>query len=234
MDFFLYTALILGLSGSLHCVGMCGPIALALPLSTRERMSVWGQAAIYHSGRILTYGLMGLLFGMLGRGIALAGWQKSISIGLGIMILAGVFFSWSIEHQVVKIPGLNRFLQTIKKQLGKNLRINTPSATFRVGMLNGLLPCGLVYVALFGAISTGDLLAGGLYMLVFGLGTTPLIFSLMIAGKRLPLSWKGVLAKLSPVLLTIVALLLIYRGVHLQIPADLRFWEATNFQPMCH
>ena len=234
MNFLIYTAFLLGLSGSLHCVAMCGPIALALPLTARERMSVWMQAVIYHAGRIMTYGVLGLLFGLLGQGVALAGWQKGLSIGLGIMILLGVFFSWSIEHQVVKIRPVSRLLEKLKKQLGKNLRLNTSGATFRVGMLNGLLPCGLVYVALFGAVSAGHFLTGGLYMIAFGIGTTPLILTLMIVGKRLPMVWRGYLQKLSPVLLTIVALLLIYRGIQLHIPVDLRFWEATNFQPMCH
>jgi sulfite exporter TauE/SafE len=234
MSLLLWTALILGLSGSLHCVGMCGPIALALPLSARQRFEVWKQVAIYHSGRIMTYSLMGLLFGLFGQGIFLIGWQKWFAIGLGVLILVGVLFSWSIEHQVIRIPIVARLLEKVKYLLGKNLRMNTSGAILRVGMLNGLLPCGLVYVALFGAVSTGDAALGGLYMMMFGLGTTPLIFALMLMGKQIPVKFKSLLRKLSPVVLVLVALLLIYRGYLLEVPADLDFWEATNFQPMCH
>lgn len=234
MDILIYTAFVLGLSGSLHCVGMCGPIALALPLTARERLAMWVEVGVYHAGRISTYALLGFVFGLLGQGVALIGWQKNISIGLGVLILLGVIFSWSIEHQLVKIGWVKKGLARLKQQLGKYLRMNTKSAVFRVGMLNGLLPCGLVYVALFGAVSTGHYLVGAGYMLAFGLGTIPLLFSLMIMQKRIPLSWKHVLQKLSPLVLVVVAILLIYRGIRLEVPVDLNFWEATNFQPMCH
>jgi len=231
MDY--WSALMIGVFGSLHCVGMCGPIALALPLTTKEKSKVILQSLLYHLGRIFTYSLMGILMGLLGWGIVLAGYQKAISIGIGIVLIISVIFSFSLKQNIFNVKWLPRFFSNIKARLGKLLAIKSNSSALSIGFLNGFLPCGLVYIALAGAISSGGILQGGLYMACFGLGTLPLMFALMTMG-NFNRQYFLRLRKYIPVGLVIFGLLLIYRGVKLQIPTAIEFWETTNFQIMCH
>ncbi|MEM1322531.1 MAG: sulfite exporter TauE/SafE family protein [Bacteroidota bacterium] len=230
---FLWTAFLLGLGGSLHCVSMCGPVVMALPLTARERKSVVLQALLYHLGRVSTYALMGLFFGLMGWGIALSGYQNLFSILLGVALLGSAIFSISLEQQLLKQPYYRSFIQKVKTRLSRALSIDSSSSAFGIGALNGLLPCGLVYVALAGSISTSSAWAGAAYMALFGLGTLPLLFALMLASYR-PQRWLARFRQAIPYGLAIFGIFLIYRGFLLDIPVELRFWESTNFQPMCH
>jgi len=230
---FIWTALLLGLGGSLHCVGMCGPIAMALPLTARERKQVVFQSLLYHFGRITTYGLLGLMMGLLGWGIALTGYQKIFSIGLGVVLLVTAVFSISIENEILSSPFFISKINWVKHKLGQLLSIKGKSSAFKIGMLNGILPCGLVYIALAGAVASGSYLNGALYMIAFGFGTLPLLLTVMVIGKLNPIFFTK-FRKLIPLGLVFFALLLIYRGLMLDIPANLAFWEANNFPVLCH
>ncbi len=207
-----WTAFLLGLGGSLHCVGMCGPLVVALPLKREERMVVAWQSAIYHLGRVMTYALMGLLFGLLGWGVVLLGYQKALSIGLGVILLLSVLLSVSPENRLMRTAWYRTAMERLKKTIGRAFTIKGPGGAFVLGMLNGLLPCGLVYVALAGAVSSGDHWSGALFMTLFGLGTTPLLLAMMVAG-RWSVKWRGRLQRLVPVTLVVFGLILIYRGV---------------------
>jgi hypothetical protein len=229
----LWAAFILGLFGSLHCVGMCGPIAMALPLTAKERSQVVFQSLLYHSGRISTYTLMGIFMGLMGWGIGLAGYQKVFSVALGIILIITALFSISIEQKMMQNAFFQRLFSYVKTNLSRLLSIRNQSSAFKIGLLNGILPCGLVYIALAGAVTSESIGTGALYMAAFGVGTLPMMLSVMIFGnlnKQIFFRFR----KWIPVGLVLFGMLLIYRGVMLDIPFDLKFWEDNNFPTMCH
>ena len=229
----LWVAFSIGLFGSLHCVGMCGPIVMALPLSSKEKNHVVLQSLLYHSGRITTYALMGLFMGLMGWGILLAGYQKSLSIMLGVVLILSAIFSFSLERQIFANKGFQRLYDQIKYRLGKALRIKNNFSAFNVGLLNGILPCGLVYVALATAVASGGPVSGALYMALFGLGTLPMMVGVMVFRNlyQRPLLK---LRKLIPAGLVLFGALLIYRGIILEIPADISLFGLDNLPVMCH
>ncbi len=215
--------LLLGLAGSLHCVGMCGPLLLALPLDASGKRKVAGQMLVYHSGRLLTYAVLGLLFGLLGQGLAIAGFQKMLSISAGIFMLAMALMAWRFERLVTALPGFGVFTRRVKSGIGHLLRRNTATATFSIGLLNGLLPCGMVYAALAGAIAALGPAQGGLFMAIFGLGTLPLLLSVTWLGQSFSTQVRRKIRIAQPILLSLVGLLLIQRGLHL----DLSLFESA-------
>lgn len=229
-----WTALMLGLGGSLHCVGMCGPLALALPMPGAARMAMAWHSLQYQLGRAVTYTFLGLAFGALGQGIAMAGWQRGLSVGLGAAMLIAVVFSLPVEQYVLRLPGLGSALGRLKAALSKQLHQQGQRAAFTVGLLNGFLPCGLVYFALAGALATGHVLSAMLFMFLFGMGTWPLMFALTMAGGLASQPVRRRLRQASPVILFAFACLLLYRGLNTDVPLDLRFWAAQETPVMCH
>ena len=230
----LWTAFTIGLLGSLHCVGMCGPIALSLPYQGSKRYYAVGNVLLYNLGRVLSYGLLGSAIGLFGRGFFLAGFQSYISIGLGITLLLIAVFSIDVEQHILRIPLMNRINQWVKQQLGRLLRQRGPGKLFLIGMLNGLLPCGLVYMAIVGALATNHMIEGALYMMLFGLGTIPLMLGTAMAGQFIKLHWRVRLRRLLPAFLVAFALLFILRGLNFEVPVDFRFWQDLQNVPMCN
>ena len=210
----LLTAIVLGLVGSLHCAGMCGPLALALPMTGNSRATfVLGRVA-YNLGRIVTYCLLGAAFGLVGQTLAFAGFQRWVSIAAGSAILVGLFVS---SRSTVSLP-VARGVAWIKSGLGALLRRRSVASVFSLGALNGLLPCGLVYAACAGAVATGGLLSGVEYMAAFGFGTVPMMLGIGFVGQKLQFTLRFKLQRLIPACLTLVAVLLILRGLSLGIP----------------
>lgn len=228
----LITPLLLGLAGSLHCVGMCGPLLLAFPVDASGRWPILGRMLTYHAGRILTYAALGLLFGLLGQGVALAGFQQGLSVAAGIFMLTMAFAAWRAERLVKALPGFGAFTRWVQGLMGKLLRQHPGGATFSVGLLNGLLPCGMVYAALAGAISTTGGTEGSVFMALFGLGTLPLLLAVSVFGRALSLGARQKIRFVQPVLLTVAGLLLLHRGLQL----DLSLFEAAvpGAQYECH
>ncbi|MBK6997398.1 MAG: sulfite exporter TauE/SafE family protein [Lewinellaceae bacterium] len=219
----LITALLLGLAGSLHCVGMCGPLLLALPLDAAGKWQVMRKMLVYHVGRILTYAALGVLFGLLGKGLAIAGFQKILSIGAGAFMLGMAFMAWRFEQLVTALPGFGAFTQGVKSGIGNLMRKSPNGSTFSIGLLNGLLPCGMVYAALAGAIASSGGLEGGLFMAVFGIGTLPLLLMVSVLGRSFSVSIRQKIKFAQPVLLGLVGLLLLQRGLNL----DLSLFESA-------
>jgi sulfite exporter TauE/SafE len=219
----MLAALILGLAGSIHCVGMCGPLVLALPLSFNQRWQLTRQMLGYHSGRILTYFALGVVFGLVGKGIAVAGFQKTLSLVAGCVMIVMAIGTWRIENMVASLPGFGRFANKIKQELGRMMRTNPGRATFAMGAVNGLLPCGMVYAALAGAISTAETFEGGIFMLIFGVGTLPLMMTLSLLGHGLGAPFRKKIKLVQPFLLVLAGLLLIQRGLNL----DLTLFESA-------
>jgi len=210
----LWTAFILGLVGSLHCAGMCGPLALALPAAGNTTPGyVLGRLA-YNLGRLVTYSLLGIVFGLAGRTFLLAGLQRWVSIGLGVALLIGLFAS----RKLALWRPITLFVEQLKSRMSGLLRRRSLASLAALGLLNGLLPCGLVYVACAGATATGGILAGASYMAAFGAGTVPMMLTISLFGKLVPISLRLQLRKAIPVCVFLLATLLILRGMSLDIP----------------
>lgn len=210
----LWTAFMLGLAGSLHCAGMCGPLALALPHPGGGAHGFIASRLAYNLGRIVTYTSLGLVFGLLGKSLALAGVQRWLSLGAGTLILLGLLFATKLGAGTPVV----RVIHWLKSSFGRLLQRRTLGSLGLLGLLNGLLPCGLVYAACAGAAATGSLLAGMTYMALFGLGTLPLMLGIGLSGRAVSASFRFRLQTLTPASLAIVALLLILRGLSLGIP----------------
>ena len=143
---YLLQAFLIGILGSFHCIGMCGPIALALPLKNQSLLSKIFSSLIYNGGRSITYGIMGFLFGLIGRGLYLGGLQRWTSIALGVIMVLSVIFP--ILFRKVNLESrVDNALSSVKKLFGRFLSVRTYKSLFIIGLLNGLLPCGLVYIA---------------------------------------------------------------------------------------
>jgi sulfite exporter TauE/SafE len=207
-------AIALGFVGSLHCAAMCGPLMLALPVPPGGPARFVAGRVIYQLGRMSTYCLLGVLAGLIGKSILLAGFQRSLSIALGLAILLGFLISKKIA---VSAPVV-RFVTHLKTAMSAQLQRRNFRSLALLGMLNGLLPCGLVYVALAGAVTQGRLLDGIFYMAFFGLGTLPTMLGIGIAGRMFPLAFRLRLRGAIPMGVFLLAGLLILRGMALGIP----------------
>jgi len=214
----LISALLLGLMGSFHCAGMCGPIAIALPLhGNRLPQKIYG-GVLYNLGRTLTYGVMGAVFGLLGQGVRMIGFQQKVSIIMGAIMIISVFFPSLFKNQYNTEKSWISWVGKLKSAIVKMFAIRSFSSLFFIGLANGLLPCGLVYIAIAGAIGTGEVVYGSLYMLMFGLGTIPMMLSIAIAGNVLSVAIRKKINRLIPVLVVIVGVFFILRGLSLGIP----------------
>lgn len=207
-------AIALGLVGSLHCAAMCGPLMLALPVPARGAGGFIAGRVVYQAGRVTTYCLLGLAAGLAGQAVSLAGFQRWLSISLGVAVLLGFLLSkrLAVSATVVRLVG------RLKQAMSAQLRERSHRSLALLGMLNGLLPCGLVYVALAGAVAVGGLAEAVIYMALFGLGTTPAMLAIGLSGKMFPPAWRFKLRRAMPAGVFLVAGLLILRGMGLGIP----------------
>ena len=210
----LWTAFTLGLVGSLHCAGMCGPLAMAVPVIGRGSAAIAFSRLIYNSGRVITYVFIGTLFGLLGQAFALAGIQRWISIAAGVLIITGLLVSLKWGNSTM----MTLWIVRLKGLFGGALRQRSIPSHFSLGLVNGLLPCGLVYVAAAAAVTTGAWYHGAIYMFFFGLGTLPMMLGIGMLIGKLGQKWRLRLQNLVPVSLAIVGGLLILRGAGLGIP----------------
>ena len=207
-------AFLLGFLGSLHCAAMCGPLMLALPVAGGGVGRFVVGRLIYQFARITTYCLLGVAAGFVGQSVALAGLQRWVSIALGVAILAGFL----ISKKIVLAAPVVRWVGQLKQLMAAQLKQRNFRALGLLGILNGLLPCGLVYVALAGAVAGGTLTSGILYMAVFGLGTLPMMLSISLSGRLFPVAWRMPLRRAIPMGVYLLAALLILRGLGLGIP----------------
>ncbi|APQ16054.1 sulfite exporter TauE/SafE family protein [Maribacter hydrothermalis] len=214
----LLSAFILGLMGSLHCVGMCGPIAFMLPVDQTNNYKKFGQIFIYHFGRLMAYGIIGLLFGLLGKGLSVFGIQQKLSIAIGAIMILIVLIPYKTFNKYNFSKPIYKIISKVKNQLGKELKKKSPDTFLTIGFLNGFLPCGLVYMALFGAIAMGNAVQGSLYMVLFGLGTIPLMTTAIYFSGLLKGGIRQKVQKAIPVFVVAIGLLFILRGLGLGIP----------------
>ena len=168
----------------------------------------------YNAGRIVTYCLMGIVFGLAGWTFLLAGLQRWVSIALGVALLVGLFAS----RKLALLNPVTAAVNQLKSRMSVLLRRRSFAALAVLGLLNGLLPCGLVYVACAGAAATGGIFAGAQYMAAFGLGTVPMMLAISLSGSLVPASLRLKLVKTIPVCVFLLGTLLILRGMSLGIP----------------
>ena len=215
---FLIAALTLGFLGSFHCLGMCGPIALALPTGTAKGLKKTGLIISYNFGRMITYSVLGLIAGFIGKSFVIAGFQQLFSIVLGVAILSILLFSNAFPKTSKLHHQLFLIFAKIKTHLAQLLSGKGPSPLFLIGLLNGLLPCGLVYMGLAGALASGNIIHGAVFMAVFGLGTFPMMLLIPLATDYLSAKVRNQFRKIVPVFVGFMAVLLILRGLNLGIP----------------
>lgn len=230
-----YIAFSLGLLSSLHCLGMCGPLALASQGIFREKKTAaWLIALLYNGGRIISYMTLGVVFGLFGSLLALTGYQKAISIATGVLLL--IIFAFSIQPDALlsKVTVIKNAFNVIQQVFLRWSKNRLYLSRIVLGILNGFLPCGMVYIALAGALSLQNSLGAMGFMLFFGLGTFPAMAGIMLAGKWFQSHWRMSLQKVYPIVSLLLGLYLIYRGLFSKTPLELNFIEALQNPVMCH
>lgn len=214
---FYLSAITLGLLGSFHCIGMCGPIAIALPLKNDSWFTRILGAGLYNIGRSITYALLGAIFGLAGMGFKLGGLQQWVSIIMGAVMILSVIFPAVFRKSEQIDAIISRLVGRLIKRFRKMFSIRSYYSLFVIGILNGFLPCGLVYVAIAGAITTGTIPDGALYMFLFGLGTIPVMLSVSIVGNILTTRFRNIIRKVIPVFIVLIGIIFILRGMNLGI-----------------
>lgn len=209
---YLLTAFGLGLVSSVHCIGMCGPIAVLIKQKTPNS----GIIPHYHAGRILGYTFLGLLFGVFGKGLSLGGLQQNLSVFFGVAMILYVlipYFQKKFKQlEFVLIP----YHRKLKEVFSKNLSLSRPINRFISGLLNSMLPCGMIYLALIGALSANSIWQGGAIMLFFGFGTLPLFSILLLTQSAIKSqSFQHAMKKALPILILFMGVALIVRGAGL-------------------
>lgn len=214
----LLAAFMIGIIGSFHCVGMCGPLAFALPLNSNSFVGKLTGSLLYNAGRVVTYAVLGLLFGSIGETAAFFGFQQWLSIAAGVAILAFILLPLIYKAQSAAANYANKGFSKLRTVLAGLFAKKNNRSLFMIGLLNGLLPCGLVYMAVAGAIATGSSLGGSLFMAAFGLGTLPVMWSVAFFGNYAGIKLRQNIRRFYPYMMALMACLLILRGMGLGIP----------------
>lgn len=208
---------LLGLMSSAHCIGMCGPLAMSLPVYHLSKTGQLLSMLLYHSGRIITYSVLGLLFGLAGRGLYLAGFQQWFSIATGIiMIVLAVYYFLGRSNGYPK--WVQSWYLPLQSLMGELLKKTNTISFLLLGMANGLLPCGMVYIAIIGAIGLSDPIQSAGFMFFFGLGTFPAMFLMSWFGIRISIDVRLKLKRAVPFIIAAMGVILILRGMNLGIP----------------
>lgn len=214
----IISALGLGFASGFHCIGMCGPIALSMGLTRKQATNYYLQNLTYQFGRIFTYSLLGAFLGIIGQGFEFAGFQKYLTIGVGILLIIMALFSFGGKDFASKIPFFSKFLYKVKYNLGKLLQKADYRSRFTTGLLNGFLPCGMVYMALTASLASGGIWQSATFMAIFGLGTLPFMFTVVLVGNLMNQSFRIKVLKLIPIVMIVLGGLFILRGLELGIP----------------
>ncbi|MCS7005209.1 MAG: sulfite exporter TauE/SafE family protein [Cytophagales bacterium] len=206
-----YLAFLTGLIGSFHCLGMCGPIAFMVP-SQR-----WKQRLMYQIGRLFSYSFLGSLSGFIGYSLAAAGLQQKISILTGTLLILYAILPMISSKPVMKFEWF--FFTKMKPYFSKFFSQENAFSTLMIGVLNGFLPCGLVYTALLGATTMASFGESALYMTIFGLGTTPMLLAIHTTKKIIVTRLKNINLKyMLPATSLIIGIFIFVRGLNLGIP----------------
>lgn len=211
-------ALTMGMIGSFHCIGMCGPLAFSLPLNNNSDFAKFAGSLIYNLGRIITYSCLGLLFGLAGKSFSIFGFQQwlSVTVGVGILFFLILPKKWKMSTSANNIFSI--YNSKIRSKLGQLFLKQNYQSLFTIGLLNGLLPCGLIYMAIAGAIVSADPVKSAFFMTSFGLGTLPVMWSVSFFGNYIGIRLRKKIRNAYPVMVGLMACMLIIRGMGLGIP----------------
>jgi sulfite exporter TauE/SafE len=226
-------ALLMGLTGSLHCAGMCGPVIWIMPFQSFDAPRRWLAMALYHVARISVYALFGLVLYSF-TSFFRPEWQQYVSLTLGaLLLIAGIATFFPLQKLSIHLP----WTAFVRKRMGQALAAPGLTALFFAGMLNGLLPCGLVYMALSMAVTASSPLQAMLLMYVFGAGTVPALVTLSVLKSRLRFLQLAGIRRLVPVSMLVFGGLFILRGMNLGIPylsPAVKVQEQTVQASCCH
>lgn len=232
----LYSAFFFGLISSFHCIGMCGPIAMMLPVERNNPAKKITQIMTYHLGRLSAYASIGFVFGLLGKGFFMAGLQQKLSVFIGIAMIVVILIPEKVFAKYNFSKPVFRLISKIKTTLGSQFKSKSYKSLFTIGLLNGFLPCGMVYVALFGAIAMQSEIFGVFYMILFGLGTVPMMSSVIYLNSFLTVPLRNKIQKVIPYVAVCIGILFILRGLGLGIPyvspSNMSLFVQSN--PNCH
>jgi len=198
---------------------MCGPIVIMLPSKKQQKgLSYFVGRLLYNSGRIFTYTFMGVITGVIGESLSLGGFQQTTSIAMGVLIISAILLPKKIRTGISNIKVLNSVTNSLKTKFQRHFNNASNKSLFTIGVLNGFLPCGFVYFGLAGSIATGSIQSSAVYMLLFGIGTTPILIATSYSGKIINIGLRRRLNRLIPAGMVIVAFIFILRGLSLGIP----------------
>lgn len=229
----IIAAISLGLLGSFHCIGMCGPIALALPVHQYSPLKKYVGIFLYNLGRVSTYTFLGLIFGLLGQSFFLGGFQQVLSIVIGVLLLLSVILTNTKWFSSNNFGFIYSFINSVKMQLGNLFNKKGLHFLFFIGLMNGLLPCGLVYLGIAGAIASGHYIKGAEFMFYFGLGTVPIMYAVAFLGQFITLKYRNHIRHAMPFVVSIMAVMLIVRGLNLGIPYLSPEFEKESHKVTC-
>lgn len=216
-DSYYILALVTGLITSLHCIGMCGPIAIALPLGRKTWIEKAFGTLTYNVGRTITYAFIGAVFGLLGQGIQMAGFHQWASIIIGALMILSVIFPTLFKDKRKIESFLFGYTGKLIGKFRKLFSNGSIPSLFLIGLLNGLLPCGPVYVAVAGALNTGSMVNGILFMILFGIGTIPIMFAIPMLGNIIGAKIRKKFSWVLSVFIILLGVLFILRGLDLGI-----------------
>ena len=169
MNSFYIAALATGLAGSMHCLGMCGPLMAGIGAAHTGWKSLFRQMLMHHSGRIAGYMFIGVLMGAVGQLASMVLVQRWLMIFAGLAILVSLLFT----AKAVSGSAFARMFGSVSRFTG--IRAGSAAGMLLLGFFNGLLPCGLVYAAAAGALATASWQQGLLFMALFGLANAPVL-----------------------------------------------------------
>ncbi|MBT8234445.1 MAG: sulfite exporter TauE/SafE family protein [Saprospiraceae bacterium] len=230
-----FVAFSLGLLGSLHCIGMCGPLAILFcnkPKATKPQK--FFNALNYNVGRTITYTFLGILFASIGSMLVVVDLQKYLSVLIGFILILSFYFTLNLESKARRFKIINNAVNAISNKIYGLVTKAQGKPTLLLGMINGLLPCGLIYLAIAGALSAKTIIEGGLFMTFFGIGTIPALFFLVIGSQTFGQKLRPLFKKVYPLANLFLGVFLIYRGIVVNLPETLNFWEAIKNPIMCH
>lgn len=207
----------MGLIGSTHCIGMCGPLAMALPVNTKSKWEKLFLALTYNLGRVTTYTLLGAGIGAGSAFVIPAAWQSSFSISVGILMLlsAVVIFVLQRKKAIQILP--DKWIKKVSQLIASRMQSGRNIDVFFIGFLNGLLPCALVYAALVTAFASGSVMNSMVFMMFFGFGTLPAMWGILFFSQWITQGIRQRLNSIFPFMYALMGILLIARG--LQAPA---------------
>lgn len=204
-----YAPVLIGLAGSFHCIGMCGPLA---GLASNVHGHAWWKRFAYNGGRIFTYGVLGAIVSLVGTVASIAGVQPWVSGVMGVLLVVVGVAGMQVRTPSSLVKPMGMLASWVKKQFATLSATRSTYATVGMGMVNGLLPCGVTWLALGYSATLQRPIDGFVAMLLFGLGTLPAMLGFAGLLQHFTKRFKVSVQTIQTVLLIVSGFLLIARS----------------------